>query len=57
MKEIAREQGDWVETGDHTEESYELFNMIGEGEGFTMAEMTSTMGPWFGKFTAATEGQ
>ena len=32
---------------------YKLFNMIGEGEGFTMAEMTSTMGPWFGKFTAA----
>ena len=46
MDALAVERGDWRESGDHSEENYNLCNQIGEGDGITQAEMFSIMGPW-----------
>ena len=50
-KAIALADGDWREAGDHDEENYAIINSVSAEDGFTMAEMQQTMGPWMAKFT------
>ena len=50
-KAVAVADGDWREAGDHDEENYAIMNSVSAEDGFTMAEMQQTMGPWMAKFT------
>ena len=43
--------GDWTEVDDHVEENYAIVNSISAEDGFTMAEMQQTTGPWMAKMT------
>ena len=49
-RKIAIDDGDWREADPKIEETYALMNAVSEGEGFTMADMFATMGPWMAKF-------
>ena len=50
LKAHATSAGEWYDE-DRTDLHYnEVLNKIGEGEGFTMAEMMMTWGPWMAKF-------
>merc|ERR1712010_4355 len=46
MRDQARENGTWFEADDHTEENYNVCNSIGDGDGFTHAELLQIMGAW-----------
>ena len=50
MKAHADADGEWYESGKEAD-NYSIMNAVGEGEGFTMAEMQQIMGPWMAKFT------
>ena len=39
-----------MEGEDHLQANYNIANAMGEGEGFTMAEMMMMWGPWMAKF-------
>ena len=48
MKAHADADGEWYESGKEAD-NYSIMNAVGEGEGFTMAEMMMTWGPWMAK--------
>ena len=49
MRALKEADGEWHES-DHAEENYNIVNSIGDGDGFTMQQMRSIMGPWLAKF-------
>ena len=51
MMEEAEQQGDWMDTNDHTESDYELIKHVQNNEkGITMDDMMRIMGIWMAKF-------
>ena len=49
MRAMKDEEGEWCDS-DHDDQDYEIFNSVGEGDGFTMAELFACFKPWHVKF-------
>ena len=49
MRAMKAEEGEWCDS-DHDDQDYEIFNSVGEGDGFTMAELFACFKPWHVKF-------
>ena len=51
MMAEATQQGDWMDSNDHTESDYELIKHVQNNEkGITMDDMMRIMGVWMAKF-------
>ena len=49
MRAAKEAEGEWNES-EHTQANYDIANSVGEGDGYTMAELMAILGPWARKF-------